>query len=230
MDRMRRIIAARMLESKQVSPHVTSFVEADVNALVHWRNCTKQAFFNKEGLPLTLTPLFVQATVRALQDFPLVNVSVSEDKIIRHKSIHIGVAVALPTGNLVVPVLHDADQLSLRGLTLRLYELVKRAREKRLKADELSGGTYTISNVGTFGNMMGTPIIMQPQCAILAFGVIRKRPVVVTDEGGQDMIAIRQMMYLSHSYDHRVIDGALGGMFVKRVANYLSKAPKEKLT
>ena len=229
MDRMRRIIASRMLTSKQTSPHVTSFVEADVTTLVNWRNHIKQPFFDKEGLSLTLTPIFVQAVARTLRDFPLVNVSVSGNKIIRHRNIHMGVAVALPTGNLLVPVLHNADQLSLRGLVIQLYDLVKRARVGELKADELSGGTYTISNVGSFGNLMGTPIIMQPQCAILAFGVVSKRAVVLTNEEGEDMIAIRQIMYLSHSYDHRVIDGALGGMFVKRVADYLSEAPKEHL-
>lgn len=225
MNHMRGIIAARMVASKQISAHVTSFVEADVTNLVHWRENIKHDFLKKEGEPITLTPLFVKATLQALRDFPMVNVSVSGNKIICHRSIHIGVAVALPTGNLIVPVLHEADKLSLKGLTLRLNDLARRARAEELKADELTGGTYTISNVGTFGNIMGTPIIMQPQCAIMAFGAVRKRPVVLSDPTGQDMIAIRHMMYLSHSYDHRVIDGALGGTFAKKVAEYLEQPP-----
>ena len=223
MDRIRRMIADRMLVSKQTSAHVTSFVEADVTDIVTWREQVKQSFYEKENEALTLTPIFVQAVVRAIQAFPLVNVSVSGDKIIRHRNIHIGIAVALPTGNLLVPVIHHADRLNLRGLSLCINDLSRRARAGQLKPDELSGGTYTVSNVGGFGNIMGTPIIMQPQCCILAFGAVRKRVVVITDEKGQDSIAIRQMMYLSHSYDHRVIDGALGGMFGKQVSDELKK-------
>ncbi len=227
MDRMRQIIATRMLESVRISPHVTSFVEADITRAMNWKRKVKQAFYAKENEAITLTHIFIHATARALQDFPLINISVSGTHIIRHKAIHIGVAMALPTGNLIVPVVHHADRLNIRGLVLRVNDLARRARAGQLKPDELAGGTYTISNMGTFGNVMGTPIILQPQCAVLAFGLVGKRPVVLTDDSGQDMIAIRQMMHLSHSYDHRVIDGALGGMFVRRVADYIEEDPPD---
>ena len=221
MDRMREMIAERMVASKRISAHVTSFVEADVTEIVKRRAGIKQKFYEQEQEPLTLMPFFLRAVVKAIQAFPLVNVSVSGRQIIRHRSIHIGMAVALPTGNLIVPVVHHADRLSLRGLALRINDLSRRARAGELKVDELAGGTYTVSNVGTFGNIMGTPIIMQPQCAILALGAVRKQVAVLTDEQGSDTIGIRHMMYLSHSYDHRVIDGALGGIFAKRVADEL---------
>ena len=224
MDRMRQMIAERMVASKQISAHVTSFVEADVTSIVKWRARVKQQFYEQQKESLTLMPLFVQAVVKAIQAFPLVNISVSGSQIIRHRDIHIGMAVALPTGNLIVPVIHHADRMSLTGLAVRINDLSRRARSGELKVDELSGGTYTVSNVGTFGNLMGTPIIMQPQCAILAFGVVRKQVVVLTDDQENDTIGIRQMMYLSHSYDHRVIDGALGGIFAKQVADNLKTA------
>lgn len=222
MDRMRKMIAERMVESKRISPHVTSFVEADVTNIVYWRNRMKQEFMQKEEAVLTYTPIFIEAVVRAIKDYPMVNVSVDGDKIIVKKDINIGVAVALPTGNLIVPVIKNADQLNIIGLTKKVNDLAKRARAGKLSADDLSGGTYTVSNVGSFGNMMGTPIILQPQAAILALGAVVKKPAVIeTDQG--DTIGIRHMMFLSHSYDHRVIDGSLGGMFVRRVADYLEQ-------
>jgi 2-oxoglutarate dehydrogenase E2 component (dihydrolipoamide succinyltransferase) len=217
MDRMRKMIAERMVESKRTSPHVTSFVEADLTKVVHWRNQQKRKM--EEGV-LTFTPIFIEAIVRAIKDYPMINVSVEGTKIIKKKDINIGMAVALPTGNLIVPVIHQADHLSLRGLAIKVNDLARRARENKLKPDELVGGTYTMSNVGTFGNVMGTPIILQPQVGIMAFGAIRKKPAVIETPDG-DVIGIRQMMFLSHSYDHRVVDGALGGMFVRRVADYL---------
>ncbi|MCS6823141.1 MAG: 2-oxo acid dehydrogenase subunit E2 [Cytophagaceae bacterium] len=220
MDRMRKIIAERMVESKKISPHVTSFVEADVTNIVYWRNRYKQEFMEKEGVALTLTPIFIEAVVKAIKDYPLVNISVEGDKIIVKKDINIGMAVALPSGNLIVPVIKNADQLNIVGITKKVNDLAKRARANKLTPDDLSGGTYTISNVGSFGNLMGTPIIMQPQCAILALGAVVKKPAVIESPQG-DTIGIRHMMFLSHSYDHRVIDGALGGMFVRRVADYL---------
>lgn len=220
MDRMRKMIAQRMVDSKRISPHVTSFVEADVTAIVLWRNKVKDAYKKKEGEALTFTPFFVEAVAKAIKDFPMINISVDGDKIIKRKEINIGVAVALPTGNLIVPVVRNADQLNLVGLSKKINDLANRARINKLSPDELSGGTYTISNVGSFGNVLGTPIIMQPQVAILAVGAIQKKPAVIeTTEG--DVIAIRHKMFLSHSYDHRVVDGSLGGMFVKRVADYL---------
>jgi 2-oxoglutarate dehydrogenase E2 component (dihydrolipoamide succinyltransferase) len=217
MDRMRKMIAERMVESKRTSPHVTSFVEADLTKVVHWRNQQKRKM--EEGA-LTFTPIFIEAIVRAIKDYPMINISVEGTKIIKKKDINIGMAVALPTGNLIVPVIHQADHLSMRGLAIKVNDLARRARENKLKPDELVGGTYTISNVGTFGNVMGTPIILQPQVGIMAFGAIRKKPAVIETPDG-DLIGIRQMMFLSHSYDHRVVDGALGGMFVRRVADYL---------
>jgi 2-oxoglutarate dehydrogenase E2 component (dihydrolipoamide succinyltransferase) len=220
MDRMRKMIAERMLESKRISPHVTSFVEADVTNIVYWRNRMKQDFMEKEGAALTLTPIFIEAVVRAIKDYPMINISVEGDTIIVKKDINIGVAVALQNGNLIVPVVKNADQLNLIGLTKQVNDLARRARANKLTADDLSGGTYTVSNVGSFGNVMGTPIILQPQCAILALGAVVKKPAVIETAHG-DTIGIRHMMFLSHSYDHRVIDGSLGGMFVRRVADYL---------
>ncbi|MDX2302223.1 MAG: dihydrolipoamide acetyltransferase family protein [Microscillaceae bacterium] len=220
MDRMRKMIAQRMVESVHISPHVTTFVEVDVTNIVLWRNKIKEAFKKKEGENITYTPIFIQATARALKDFPMVNISVEGDKILVKKDIHIGMAAALPNGNLIVPVIHHADHLSLVGLTKKVNDLANRARLNKLSADELSGGTYTISNIGSFGNEMGTPIIVQPQVAIMAFGSIKKKPAVIETPSG-DMIAIRHMMFISHSYDHRVIDGALGGSFARRVADYL---------
>ena len=222
MDRMRKMIAQRMVESKQTSPHVTSFVEADLTAMVGWRTANKDAFKAKTGENLTYTPILIDAIVRAIRDFPLINVSVQGDTILVKKAINVGMAVALPSGNLIVPVIHDAAQYNLTGLTKRVNDLTRRARENKLTADDLAGGTYTVSNIGTFGNLMGTPIIVQPQVAIMAFGAIVKKPAVVETPQG-DLIGIRQMMFLSHSYDHRVVDGALGGMFVRRVADYLEK-------
>ncbi|MDB5257119.1 MAG: 2-oxoglutarate dehydrogenase [Chitinophagaceae bacterium] len=220
MDRMRKMIADRMLESKRISPHVTSFVEADVTHIVYWRNRMKNEFMEKESAALTFTPIFIEAVVKAIKDYPMINVSVDDDKIIVKKDINIGMAVALPNGNLIVPVIKNADQLNIIGLTKKVNDLAKRARQNKLTADDLTGGTYTISNVGSFGNLMGTPIIVQPQCAILALGAVVKKPAVIeTPEG--DSLGIRHMMFLSHSYDHRVIDGSLGGMFVRRVADYL---------
>lgn len=222
MDRMRKMIAERMVESKRISPHVTSFVEADVTNLVYWRNKVKNEFQKREGDILTYTPVFVEAVILAIKDYPMINIQVEGDKIIRKKDINIGMAVALPTGNLIVPVIKNADQYNLKGLVKIVNDLAKRARENKLKADDLTGGTFTISNVGSFGNIMGTPIIVQPQVGILALGAIQKKPAVVETPYG-DAIAIRHKMFLSHSYDHRVVDGALGGMMVRRVADYLEK-------
>ena len=220
MDRMRKMISERMLDSVRISPHVTSFVEADVTNLMLWRNKMKKEFMEKEGDALTVTPIFIEALAKTLKDFPMVNASVDGDRILVKKDINIGMAVALPSGNLIVPVVKNADQFNMVGLTKRVNELVKRARVNGLTPDEVTGGTYTMSNVGTFGNLMGTPIIVQPQIGIMAFGVIQKKPVVIETPQG-DSIGIRHMMFLSHSYDHRVVDGALGGMFVRKVADYL---------
>lgn len=220
MDRMRKMISQRMIDSKRISAHVTSFVEADVTNIVLWRNKVKDAYKKKEGEALTFTPFFIQAVAKAIKDFPMINISVDGDKIIKKKDINIGVAVALPSGNLIVPVIRNSDQYNLTGLSKKINDLALRARNNKLSPDELSGGTYTVSNVGSFGNVMGTPIIMQPQVAILAVGAITKKPAVVETPTG-DVIAIRHKMFLSHSYDHRVVDGSLGGMFVRRVADYL---------
>ncbi len=220
MDRMRKIIAQRMVDSKRISPHVTSFVEADVTNIMNWRNKVKNEFQKKEGDTLTLTPIFIEAIIHAMKDYPMMNVSVDGDKIIVKKYINIGMAVALPSGNLIVPVIKNADQLNLTGLTKKVNDLAQRARDGKLSPDELSDGTFTVSNVGSFGNVMGTPIIMQPQVGIMALGAVRKKPAVIETPQG-DFIGIRHMMFLSHSYDHRVVDGALGGMFVRRVADYL---------
>ncbi|MEO0468152.1 MAG: dihydrolipoamide acetyltransferase family protein [Bacteroidota bacterium] len=220
MDRMRKLIAKNMVGSVQTSAHVTSFVEADVTNIVQWRNRVKAQFQQQYGEKLTFTPIFIQAVTKALREHALVNASVDGDNIIIKKDINIGIAVALPTDNLIVPVIKHADRLNLAGLSATINDLARRARENKLKPDELEGGTYTVSNVGTFGNVMGTPIIMQPQLAILATGAIRKLPAVLETPQG-DVIAIRSKMFLSHSYDHRIIDGALGGRFVKRVAEIL---------
>lgn len=222
MDRMRKMIAERMVDSKKISAHVTSFVEADVTNIVYWRNRVKNIFKEREGDSLTFTPIFIEAVVKALKDYPMMNISVDGDRIIKKKSISIGMAVALSSGNLIVPVIKNADQLNLVGITKKVNELARKSRSNKLSADELSGGTYTISNVGSFGNVMGTPIIVQPQVGIMAFGAVVKKPAVVETPSG-DAIAIRHKMFLSHSYDHRVIDGALGGMFVRRVADYLER-------
>ncbi|WP_299703777.1 dihydrolipoamide acetyltransferase family protein [uncultured Pontibacter sp.] len=220
MDRMRKMIADRMVDSKRISPHVTSFVEADVTNVVNWRNKWKNEYKRREGENLTFTPIFIDAIAKAIKDFPMINVSVDGGNIIRHKDINIGMAVALPSGNLIVPNIKNADQLNLNGLTKKVNDLANRGRINKLTPDDLSGGTYTVSNVGSFGNVMGTPIIMQPQVAIMAVGAIKKKPAVIeTPEG--DLIGIRHFMFLSHSYDHRVVDGSLGGMFVRRVADYL---------
>jgi 2-oxoglutarate dehydrogenase E2 component (dihydrolipoamide succinyltransferase) len=220
MDRMRKLIAEHMVMSKHVSPHVTSYVEADVTNIVMWREKVKKAFELKEKTKITFTPLFIEAIVKAIKDFPGVNISVDGDKIIMRRDINIGMAAALPSGNLIVPVIKNADQLNLVGLAKKVNDLADRARNNKLSPDEISGGTYTLTNVGTFGNVMGTPIINQPQVAIMAVGAIRKKPAVIETPSG-DAIAIRHMMFLSHSYDHRVVDGALGGSFVRRVADYL---------
>ena len=220
MDRMRKLIADHMVMSKHVSPHVTSFVEVDVTNLVLWREKNKKAFESKYGEKITFTPIFIEAIARAIRDFPLINVSVRGTDIIRFKDINIGMAAALPSGNLIVPVIKNADTLNLVGLTQRVNDLANRARANKLKPDEIQGGTFTLTNVGTFGNVMGTPIINQPQVAIMAAGAIRKKPAVIETPTG-DVIAIRHMMFLSMSYDHRVVDGSLGGSFIKRVSDYL---------
>lgn len=222
MDRMRKIIAEHMVMSKHTSPHVTSYVEADVTNIVLWRNKMKDQFEKKEGEKLTFTPIFIEAVAKAIKDFPMVNVSVDGTKIIIRKNINIGMAAALPSGNLIVPVIKNADRMNLYGLTKTVNDLANRARNNKLLPDEIQGGTYTLTNVGTFGNVMGTPIINQPQVAILAVGAIRKKPAVIETEFG-DTIGIRHMMFLSHAYDHRVVDGALGGSFVRKVADYLEQ-------
>lgn len=222
MDRMRKLIAEHMVMSTHVSPHVTSYVEADVTNIVNWRNKMKKEFEKREGENLTFTPIFMEAIVKAIKDFPMINVSVSGTTIIKRKDINIGMATALPSGNLIVPVIKNADRLNLTGIAKSVNELARNARDNKLKPEDIQGGTYTVTNVGTFGNVMGTPIINQPQVAILALGAIRKMPAVIeTPEG--DFIGIRHKMFLSHSYDHRVVDGALGGQFVRRVADYLEQ-------
>ncbi len=220
MDRMRKMIADHMVNSVHTAPHVTSFVEADVTNLVNWRKKVKKSFEEKEGEKLTFTPIFIEAIAKALRDFPEVNSSIDGDNIIIKSNINIGMATALPSGNLIVPVIKNADQLNLVGLAKSVNDLANRAKLGQLKPDEISEGTYTVSNVGTFGNVMGTPIINQPQSAILALGAIKKKPAVIETESG-DLIGIRHLMFLSHSYDHRNVDGALGGMFVRKVADYL---------
>jgi 2-oxoglutarate dehydrogenase E2 component (dihydrolipoamide succinyltransferase) len=221
MDRVRRIIADRMVESRNVSAHVHSFVDADVTRIVTWRNRVKDHFQNDLGIKLTFTPIFIEALVKALQDYPMMNISVDGYRIIKKKQINIGIAVALPDGNLIVPVIKNADQLNLVGLARQVNDFADRARRNQLSPDEISGSTYTLTNVGSFGATMGTPIILQPNVGILAIGAIEKKPAVVETEEYGEVIAIRQKMTLSHSYDHRVIDGALGSMFVTRVGEYL---------
>ncbi len=220
MDRMRKLIADHMVMSKRTSPHVTSFVEADVTNLVLWRERVKKAFEQREGEKITFTPIFIMAIVQAIKEMPMVNVQVDGYTIIKKRDINIGMAAALPSGNLIVPVIRNADQLNLVGLTRKVNDLANRARAGKLTPDEVSGGTYTVTNVGTFGNVLGTPVINQPQVAIMATGAIRKKPAVIETPTG-DMIGIRHQMFLSHSYDHRVVDGALGGRFVRRVADIL---------
>lgn len=220
MDRVRKLIADAMVNSKKTSPHVTSFIETDVTNVVKWRAKHKDSFEKRENQRLTFMPIFVKAVVKAIQDFPLINISVDGDKIIKKKNINIGMATALPDGNLIVPVIKNADQLSLSGLAKAINDLAYRARNKKLKPEDTQGATYTISNIGSFGNLMGTPIIPQPQVAILAIGAIVKKPAVLETKDG-DVIAIRQLMFMSHSYDHRVVDGSLGGMFLKHVHDYL---------
>jgi 2-oxoglutarate dehydrogenase E2 component (dihydrolipoamide succinyltransferase) len=222
MDRMRKLIADHMVKSKHTSPHVTSFSEADVTNLVMWRDKVKKEFEKREGTKITFTPLIIEAIVRCLKKYPLMNSSIDGDKIIVKKDINIGMATALPTGNLIVPVIKGADQLNLSGLAKQVNQLADAARNGKLKADDTQGGTFTFTNVGTFGSLMGTPIINQPQVAILAVGTIKKRPVVIETPHG-DSIAIRHMMYISMSYDHRIVDGSLGATFLTAVANELEK-------
>ena len=224
MDRMRKIIADNMVMSKHVSPHVTSFVEADVTNLVQWRDKVKKDFEKREGEKMTFTPLFIECVAKAIKDFPMINVSVDQTgtKIIKRKNINIGMAAALPTGNLIVPVIRNADQKNLVGLTKDVNDLATRARANKLSPDEIQGGTFTLTNVGGFGNVMGTPIILQPQVAILAVGTIKKKPAVIETPQG-DVIAIRHFMFLSLSYDHRVVDGSLGGTFLRKVADYMEQ-------
>lgn len=220
MDRMRKLISGYMVQSVQTSAHVQSFIEVDVTNIVKWRDKVKNTFEKREGEKLTFTPIFMEAVAKALKDFPLMNISVDGEYIIKKKNINLGMAAALPNGNLIVPVIKNADQLNLVGMAKAVNDLGNRAKAGKLKPDDTQGGTYTVTNVGTFGSVFGTPIINQPQVGILALGAIRKVPAVIeTPEG--DFIGIRQKMFLSHSYDHRVVDGALGGSFVKRVAEYL---------
>ena len=222
MDRMRKLIADHMVMSKHTSPHVTSFVEADVTNMVLWRNKVKNDFEKREKEKITFTPLFIEAIVRAIKDYPMINCSLDGTKILLKKNINIGMATALPSGNLIVPVIKNADRMNLVGLTKSVNDLSGRARKNKLSPDEIAGGTFTLTNVGTFGNVMGTPIINQPQVAIMAAGAIRKKPAVIETEFG-DTIGIRHMMFLSLSYDHRIVDGSLGGSFLRKVADYLEQ-------
>jgi 2-oxoglutarate dehydrogenase E2 component (dihydrolipoamide succinyltransferase) len=222
MDRMRKIIADNMVMSKHVSPHVTSYVEADVTNMVMWRDKNKKEFEKREGEKITFTPMFIECITKAIKDYPMINISVDQtgSKIIKRKNINIGMAAALPSGNLIVPVIKNADQRNLVGLTKSVNDLANRARANKLTPDEIQGGTFTLTNVGGFGNVMGTPIIPQPQVAILAVGAIKKKPAVIETPQG-DMIGIRHFMFLSLSYDHRVVDGSLGGSFLRKVADYM---------
>lgn len=228
MDRMRRLIADHMVQSIHTSPHVFSVVEADVTNLVNWRNKIKDTYKKREGENITFTPLIIEAISKALKDFPMINVSVDGYNIIKRKHINIGMAAALPSGNLIVPVIKDADQLSLVGISKAVNDLANRARANKLQPDDTQGGTFTFTNIGAFGNIFGMPIINQPQAAILAVGSITKKPAVMETEDG-DVIAIRHMMYLTMSYDHRVIDGALGGTFLRRVGDYLENWDKDRI-
>lgn len=220
MDRMRKLIAEHMVMSVQTAPHVTSFVESDVTNIVKWREKNKTSFEKKIGEKITFTPIFIQAVAKAIRDFPMINISLNGTQIIKKADINIGVAAALPTGNLIVPVIKKADQLNLVGLTKAVNGLAYRSKNNKLQPDEIKDGTFTITNIGSFGNIMGTPIINQPQVAILAIGAIQKKPAVIETEFG-DMVGIRHKMYLSLSYDHRIVDGALGGMFLKKISDYL---------
>jgi 2-oxoglutarate dehydrogenase E2 component (dihydrolipoamide succinyltransferase) len=222
MDRMRKLIADHMVMSKHTSPHVTSFVEADVTNMVMWRDKAKKVYEKREGEKITFTPMFIECVAKAIKDFPMINVSVDGNNIIKRKNINIGMAAALPSGNLIVPVIKGADGMNLLGLTKSVNDLANRARANKLAPDDIQGGTFTLTNVGGFGNVMGTPIINQPQVAIMATGSIKKKPVVLETPMG-DVIAIRHMMFLSLSYDHRVVDGSLGGSFLKRVSDYMEQ-------
>ena len=228
MDRMRKIISSRMIESKSISAHVTSFDEADMSTIVSWRNKFKEKFKSSSGQSLTFTPIIIEAVVKAIKDHPMINIQVQGDKIIKKSNINIGLAVALPSGNLIVPVIKNSGLLDLKSLVVAVNDLAHRARTNALNPDELKDGTFTVSNVGSFGNVMGTPIIVQPQVAIMAIGAIQKKPAVIeTSEG--DFIGIRHKMFLSHTYDHRVVDGSLGGRFVRSVADYLEKFDSNRL-
>ena len=227
MTRMGKMIAHHMVESVQTSAHVQSFIEVDVTNIWNWRSKNKTAFEKREGEKLTFTPIFMEAVAKAIKDFPMINIALDGDKIIKRKNINLGMAAALGNGDLIVPVIKNADRLNLVGMAKAVNDLANRARENKLKPDDIQGGTYTVTNVGTFGSIMGTPIINQPQVAILALGAIRKVPAVIeTPEG--DFIGIRYKMFLSHSYDHRVVNGALGGQFVQRVAQYLESFDKNR--
>ncbi|MGC9470584.1 MAG: dihydrolipoamide acetyltransferase family protein [Bacteroidales bacterium] len=228
MDRMRKLIAEHMVRSKQISPHVTSFIEVNMTAVVEWRNRVKDTFLQREGQKFTFMPVFIEAAALALRDYPMVNVSVDSDRIIKKKNIHIGMATALPNGNLIVPVIKNADEKNLIGLAKTVNDLARRARSNQLKPDEITGGTFTITNFGTFDSLTGTPIINQPQAAILGIGAIRKKPAVIETPAG-DAIGIRHIMILSLSYDHRVVDGALGGMYLKKVAEYLENFDTDRV-
>ncbi|MAQ31427.1 MAG: diapophytoene dehydrogenase [Flavobacteriales bacterium] len=227
MDRMRILIAKHMIDSKATSAHVTSFAEADVSKIVEWRNRVKNKFFERENQKITYTPIIFESVIKAIQDFPLINISVDGNYIVKHKNIHLGMATALPTGNLIVPVIKNSQEKNILGLTNSVNDLAKRARENKLQPDEISGGTFTITNVGSFGSVMGTPIINQPQVAILALGKIQKKPTVIETEFG-DTIGIRSKMFLSLSYDHRVVDGALGGQFLQRICHYMESFDTSK--
>ena len=229
MSRMGKMIAHHMVDSVQKSAHVQSFIEVDVTNIWNWRNKHKNDFQKKEGEKLTFTPIFMEAVAKAIRDFPMINISVNEDatKVIKKKNINLGMAAALPDGNLIVPVIKNADRLNLVGMAKAVNDLANRARQNKLKPDDIQGGTYTVTNVGTFGSIMGTPIINQPQVGILALGAIRKMPAVIETPDG-DFIGIRYKMILSHSYDHRVVNGALGGQFVQRVAQYLQDFDKDR--
>ncbi len=222
MDRMRKLIADHMVMSKHTSPHVTSFVEADVTNMVLWRDKAKKVYEKREGEKITFTPMFIECVVKAIKDFPMINITVDGYNIIKRKAINIGMAAALPSGNLIVPVIKDADNMNLVGLTKSVNSLANKARANKLAPDDIQGGTFTLTNVGGFGNVMGTPIINQPQVAIMATGSIKKKPAVLETPMG-DVIAIRHMMFLSLSYDHRVVDGSLGGSFLRRVGDYMEQ-------
>ncbi|MDT0643509.1 dihydrolipoamide acetyltransferase family protein [Zunongwangia sp. F363] len=227
MSRMGKMIAHHMVESVQKSAHVQSFIEVDITNIWNWRNKHKADFLKREGEKLTFTPIFMEAVAKAIRDFPMINISVDGDKVIKKKNINLGMAAALPDGNLIVPVIRNADRLNIVGMAKAVNDLAARARQNKLKPDEIQGGTYTVTNVGTFGSVMGTPIINQPQVGILALGAIRKVPAVIETPDG-DFIGIRHKMFLSHSYDHRVVNGALGGQFVQRVAQYLEGFDKDR--